>query len=588
VPARLMRGAWRSLRRPGMPLGVVLAVAVGVGGGLGAVALRWLIGQFHWAFFVGGAKALWWLGPYYVVAVPAAGGLLVGLVVTFVAHEAKGHDVPEVMLAVARRGGRIRRRLVVGVTLASSLCIGSGGSVGTQGPIVQVGSGLGCLLGQMLRLPTAWLRLLVGCGAAAGISAMFNTPIGGCLFTMELLFRSFTARGFALVAISAVVGNMVAVGFLGNSPPLGVGDVYRLVDSREMLLFAGMGVLTGLVGAAFIKALHHSQDFWEWLPGVPEWCKPMLGGLVVGCVGLYSLDLLGVGYGEVAWTSTRSLDHALAGHIPLGALAVLVVLKIVATSTTLGSGGSGGVFAPSLFIGAMTGGIVGVAAERLFPGVTAGEGGYALAGAAALFAGVSRAPITAVVIIFELTRDYALILPVMTAVIISTGIVRLFSRETIYTEKLMRRGIDILKTGRASLVAAVRVGDVMAADFPTVPAAMSLGELAARFQETGHHGFPVLDEQGKLFGVVTLADLRKARSRPGHGTLTAGDICTRSLLTAYPDETVGEVLARTAERNVGRIPVVAPDDERRLLGVLRRASLVEAWRHAIEHGEEVI
>ena len=583
---KLSRELWRRLREPGMPMGIALAAAVGVGGGLGAVAFRWLILWFQELFFGGGERLLASISAYWIIGVPAVGGLLVGLLVTFLAPEAKGHGVPEVMLAVAKAGGRIRARVAAVKILASAVCIGSGGSVGREGPIVQIGSGLGSWLGQLLHLPTAWLRTLVGCGASAGISATFNAPLGGCFFTMELLFRSFATRGFAFVVVSAVVGNLVALQFLGNSPAFHVGDVYRLADNREMFLYAGLGVLTGLVGTAFIKVLHFSEELFECLPKVPQWLKPVIGGLIVGCVGLYSRDLLGVGYGEAPWKSTTSIESVLAGSIPLKVLICLVLLKIVATSMSVGSGGSGGVFAPSLFLGAMTGGIVGIAAEHLFPGANAGEGGYALVGAAALFAGVARAPITSVVMIFELTRNYALILPVMLAVVVATGIVRLLSRETIYTEKLMRRGIDIVKMSRAHLVSGVPVGKVMTTDFPTVRETTGLAELEAKFAETTHHGFPVLDGKGKLCGVVALSDLRAARARGAGGEAVVGDICSRSLITACPDETLAEVLARATEADIGRVPVVDPADETRLVGVLRRSGLVEAWKVALTRGHE--
>ena len=575
------KGLWRSVRKPGMPLGMLLAVGVGMGAGLGAVLFRWLILTSQSLLFGGAERLLGFAGPYGLIAVPAVGGLIVGLLVTFFAKEAKGHGVPEVMLAVAKKGGRIRTRVAAVKILASAVCIGSGGSVGREGPIVQIGAGLGSALGQLFRLPTVWLRTLVGCGASAGIAATFNAPIGGCFFTMELLFRSFATRGFAFVVVSAVVGNLVAFQFLGNSPAFTVGNIYRLSDVRELLLYAGLGVLTGLVGTAFLRVLHFSEDFFERVRRVPEWVKPALGGLGVGVIALYSPDLFGVGYGETPWKSTMSLDHALAGSIPLKALLCLVVLKILATSLSIGSGGSGGVFAPALFLGAMVGGVAGIAAEHLFPGASAGEGGYALVGAAALFAGVARAPITSVVMIFELTRNYALIMPVMIAVVIATGVVRLLSRETIYTEKLMRRGVDLLKMGRAELVSGVPVGAVMDTDFPTVRETLSLKELANRLVELGHHGFPVLDEQDKLCGVVAREDVQAAEARGLPPETPVGEFCSRSVITAFPDETLVEVMARAGDADIGRVPVVDPDDERRLLGVLRRQGVIEAWRLAM-------
>jgi CIC family chloride channel protein len=567
-------------RVPSVALGIALAVVIGAGGGLGAVFFRWLIYTFQAAFFGGGEHLLSWLGPYYVVLLPAVGGYFVGLIVRKMAPEARGHGVPEVMLSIARQGGRIRPRVAVAKTLASALCIGSGGSAGREGPIVQIGSALGSSLGQWLRLPANWTRTLVGCGAAAGISGTFNAPLGGCLFTMELLTGKFATGNFALVVISSVAGNLVAGAFLGPYPAFAVGNMPSFTDVREMFFYMGLGVLTALVGVAFKESIDLSEDLFEKKLRVPEWTKPVLGGLVVGLVGLYSLDLLGVGYGRTVWRSTTSIDNALAGTIPLQVLLLLVPLKILATSTTIGSGGSGGIFAPSLFLGAMTGSIVGSVAVHFFPG--APMGCYALVGSAALFAGVARAPITSIVMVFELTRNYALILPVMIAVVVSTGVVRLLSRETIYTAKLMRRGIDILGMGRHVTPGDVSVADVMTVDFPTVPPKMTLAELANRFVESGHHGFPVLEEDGTVCGIVTLYDLRLAQASGLPLTMLVADICSQPAVTAEPGEMLGEVLSRVAYRDFGRIPVVDPRQGGRLVGVLRRASLLEAWRQAME------
>lgn len=573
---------WQRLRSPSMPTGMVLAALVGAGTGVGAVVFRWLIMSLQHLFFVEGSHWLSFMGPYYVILLPALGGLFVGPLIYFFAREAKGHGVPEVMLAVAKKGGRIRPRVAFIKTLASAITIGSGGSVGREGPIVQIGSTLGSALGQLLRLPTAWIRTLLGCGCAAGIAATFNAPLGGTFFTMELIFRSFNSRGFAFIVVSAVAGTLTAQAFLGASPAFQLGNLYQLVDSREMLLYGLLGVLAGLAGVVFMKAIHFSEDLFARFRSIPEWFRPVIGGLVVGVIALYSLDLCGVGYGETAWTPQTSMDQMLEGALSLKVLVLVALLKIVATSTTVGSGGSGGVFAPSLFLGAATGGALGMAASHLFPGEQINPGAYALVGAAALFAGVTRAPITSVMMMFELTRNYALILPVMTSVVIATGVVMIFSRETIYTEKLMRRGIDLLKMSRANLVSGVQVENVMTKEFPAVDHSMSLRELEIKLAMTGHHGFPVLDDEGKLYGMVGAWDVKLAREGGIPESTPVADICSIQLVTAYPDETLAEVLGRFSEANVGRIPVVDPADENKLLGVLRRSSLFEAWRVAVE------
>jgi len=357
-----------------------------------------------------------------------------------------------------------------------------------------------------------------------------------------------------------------------------VGDMPSFTDVREMLFYIALGVLCALVGLLFMRSIDWSEDLFEKKLHVPEWSKPVLGGLLVGAVGLYSMDLLGVGYGQTVWTSHASIDNALSGTIPLQMLLFLVLLKIVATSTTIGSGGSGGIFAPSLFLGAMTGSVVGLVAVHLFPGAPVGC--YALVGSAALFAGVARAPLTSIVMVFELTRNYALILPVMVAVVISTGVLRVLSRETIYTEKLKRRGIDILGMGRHVTPGDVSVSEVMSVDFPTVPLGLTLGELATRFVESGHHGFPVVNEDGTVYGIVTVYDLQLAEGNGMPPTMLVVDICSQPAITAEPDEMLGEVLSRVADHDYGRIPVIDPSQGGRLVGVLRRSSLLEAWRLA--------
>lgn len=573
---------WKKLRSPSMPTGMILAALVGAGTGLGAVLFRWLIMSIQHLFFIEGKHLFSFMGRYYVIILPALGGLVVGPLIYLFAREAKGHGVPEVMLAVAKKGGRIRPRVALVKTLASAVTIGSGGSVGREGPIVQIGSTLGSALGQVLRLPTEWIRILLGCGCAAGIASTFNAPLGGTFFTMELIFRSFNSRGFAFIVVSAVAGTLTAQALVGTSPAFDVSDLYQLMDYREMVLYGALGVITGLVGFAFMKSIHASEDFFDKLKPIPEWFRPVLGGLVVGCIGLYSLDLFGVGYGETPWIPQTSMDQMLAGTLGLKVLVVVVLLKIVATSTTVGSGGSGGVFAPSLFLGAGVGGALGVVSAHMLPGEQINPGAYALVGAASLFAGVTRAPITSVMMMFELTRNYALILPLMTSVVIATGIVMIFSRETIYTEKLMRRGIDLLKMSRANLVSGIQVADVMTKDFPTVTNTTSLRELEMQLAVTGHHGFPVLDGEGKLYGMVTVSDVNLAREGGIPESTPVADFCSISLITAYPDETLAEVLGRLTEANVGRIPVVDPTDERKLVGVLRRSNLFDAWRVAME------
>lgn len=559
--------------------GLILSVLVGAIAGFGAVVFRWLIGIFQSLFFGGGAGYLGFLGQYYIILLPAVGGLVVGLLVYFGAREAKGHGVPEVMEAVAIGGGRIRSRVAAVKSLASSICIGSGGSVGREGPIVQIGSSFGSTIGQWLKLPDDWVKTLVACGAAGGISATFNTPIGGVFFAMEIILGRFVTPKLGFVVISSVVADFIAHIFLGEQPSFGIVP-YSMISYWEILPYAILGVLAALAAIAFIRLLYKFEDIFNaW--HIPEYLKPALGGIGIGLIGLYSYDLFGVGYGDVYWISSMGVDQALIGKIALQSLVILLLLKIIATSLTLGSGGSGGIFAPSLFIGAMLGGAFGIGAHQLFPAITASSGAYALVGMAAVFAGAARAPITAIVMLFEMTRDYAIILPLMIAVVISLVVSRSLGRETIYTLKLVRRGIDIRQLEQTSPLREATVGKAMTRDFPTVLPTMPVSELVTKLRRSGHHGFPVVDKNGNFVGVVALADVEAAMSRGGSSDLTVGDIASKSVVVAYPDEFIHDVFVKLGTQEVGRVPVVDRDNPKRLLGVLRRHDVIIAYAKAI-------
>jgi CIC family chloride channel protein len=560
-------------------LGLILSILIGAVAGLGAVVFRWLISSFQTLFFGGGASYLGFLGQYYIILLPAVGGLIVGLLVHYGAREAKGHGVPEVMEAVAVGGGRIRPRVAVVKSLASSICIGSGGSVGREGPIVQIGSSFGSAIGQWLGLPAGWLRTLVACGAAGGISATFNTPIGGVFFAMEIIMGRFITPRFGFVVISSVVANFVAHAFLGSQPSFGIVP-YSMVSYWELLPYVLLGVLAALAAVAFIRLLYKCEDIFDaW--HIPEYLKPAIGGIGIGIIGLYSYDLFGVGYGDVFWVSSMSVNQALLGEIALQSLIILVILKIIAASLTLGSGGSGGIFAPSLFIGAMLGGALGSVAHLLFPSYVASPGAYALVGMAAVFAGAARAPITAIIMLFEMTRDYMIILPLMIAVVISVVISRSLSRESIYSLKLVRRGVDINQLYQASPLREVTVGRAMTRDFPTVPPTMLVHDLVTKLRRSGHHGFPVVNKKGEFVGVVTLADVKAAMPKGGPSDLAVGDIASKSVVVAYPDEYIHDVFVKLGTRDVGRIPVVDRNNPKRLLGVLRRHDVVVAYGRAI-------
>ena len=464
---------WLRASRGGL---FVIAVLVGAGAGLGAVVFRYLIYFFTWLAtghtefgqqgYTGSAH-LPWLGLAFFIVIPVIGGIIYGPLVYRYAREARGHGVPEVMLAVAENGGRIRPQVSVVKALASAVCIGTGGSVGREGPIVQIGSALASSFGQWVRMPENRMRILVACGAAGGISATFNAPITGVFFGVEIVLREFSIDAMFTVLLSATLADVVAIPFLGDRPFLhGLPPGIALHHPRNYLLVAVLAVVAGLIGLLFKNVVYKMEDLWDvaW-KNRPEWARPAIGGIALGLVLLALPQMYGVGY--------PVMYKAVAGDYVLWFLLALAAGKILACSLTLGIGGSGGVFAPSLFVGVTSGMAFGEIADHIF-GPGAGQPAlYAVVAMGAVFTSAARAPLTSVASVVEMTGDYALTLPVMLAVAIATATSRAVSYGTIYTTKLLRRGYDV---DRAAPWRAF--GDMTAADamrpFPA-PLAVAAG-----------------------------------------------------------------------------------------------------------------
>ena len=443
VPWTGRASSWLRGSRAGL---LVIALGVGAGSGLGSVAFRYLIYFFTWLatghvqFGQQGrvpSSHLPWLGPEFLVVIPVIGGLVYGPLIYRYAREARGHGVPEVMIAVADEGGRIRPQVAAVKSVASAICIGVGGSGGREGPIVQIGSALASSLGQWVKMPESRLRILVACGAAGGIAATFNAPITGVLFGVEIILREFSIEAVFTVMLSAMVADLVSRQFLGDASFLsGLPSGIELHHLSTYLLIAGLAVVAALVGLAFAKILYATEDLCDRVWGNrPEWARPAVGGILLGLLLLALPQMYGVGY--------PVLYKAAGGSYALWFLIILAAGKIVACSLTIGIGGSGGVFAPSLFIGATSGMAFGEIAGHLV-GPAAGQPAlYAVVAMGAVFASAARAPLTSVASVVEMTGDYTLTLPVLLAVAIATATSRALSYGTIYTTKLLRRGIDI-------------------------------------------------------------------------------------------------------------------------------------------------
>lgn len=564
------------------------AVVIGCGSGLIALFFRYLIWGFQSSFYnrfqpIGAP----WTNPIDFLVKPAVflssglfiflalaiGGLIVGLITYFVAPEVKGHGVPEVMAAIRTGGGRIRPRVVGAKALASAVCIGSGGSAGREGPIVQMGSSLGSTIGQMFHMSDTRVKILLSCGAAGAISATFNAPIAGVLFALELILLEFRTRSFIPLVVSSVCASAVIGIFIPPAPAFPVE--YKFTSPLELTFFAVLGVVAGFFSLVFIKSLYGIENAFDRLH-LPAYAKPILGSLFLGSVALFYPEILGVGYVTIHRVLTGGLSTILGSA--LLTFFLLGLLKILATSLTLGSGGSGGVFSPSLFTGAMMGAAFGLGVSTLFPGIVANPiGAYALVGMGAVFAGASRATLTSIVIVFELTGDYKFILPLMLACVISDGITAIISEDTIYTKKLRKKGIRVTHDMETNILQTILVKDAMVTRVRTVSEDTPVKKIANTIILTGFQGFPCLDSKGRLCGLVSHSDVRRALKEGKHD-ISAKEIKSSKLFLALPDETLDDVLSRMAMKGIGHLPVVDPNDRRKLIGFITRSDIIKAYR----------
>ncbi|MGI8714559.1 MAG: chloride channel protein [Solirubrobacteraceae bacterium] len=467
--------AWLGSSRLGL---VTMALVVGAGAGLGAVGFRWLVFGSTWLvtgydqFGQQGHAAslhLPGLGLWFVLIVPVLGGLLYGPLVQRFAREARGHGVPEVMLAVAENGGRIRPPVTVVKALASAITIGVGGSVGREGPIVQIGSALASTLGQRVRMSETRLRVIVACGAAGGISATFNAPLTGLFFGFEIVLREFSLDALVATSVAAVTGDIVSRAFFGSAPffnalPHGL----TVTNDATYLLVAVLAVAAGLIGVGFKTFLYWLEDYVDELwKGRPEWARPAVGGVALGALLLAVPQMYGVGY--------PVMNSVIGGHVVVGLIILFLLSKVLATSLTLAIGGSGGVFAPSLFVGAMAGMAFGTLADHLFGPAVGPPALYAVVAMGGVFAAAAQAPLTAIASVVEMTGNFTITLPIMLTCGIAAGVSKHISSASVYTTKLLRRGIDIERPRTTNVLKTLTVADAMRPVSDTAAAATLSG-----------------------------------------------------------------------------------------------------------------
>lgn len=561
------------LHLPRESVSVLGAVAVGLGSSAGVLVFKQLIRWIHQGMFDALGSRLGSLGPGWVVLIPALGGLLVGMLQQFVLPQERLHGVASIMEAVALAGGRLRYRWTPLKALTSAISIGAGASVGPEDPSVQIGASLGSMLGQKFHLSEDRTRVMVATGAAAGIATAFNAPIAGVFFAVELILGEYATSSFGMVVLGAVLGAALTRAVVGPTPAFPIPP-YGYHGPVELPFYLVLGLLAAPVALAYTRALYWAHDLFHH-GSFPRWLRPVLVGVLVGLVGVFFPQVFGDSYEAVA-------DILHGSELLPTLLLLLLGLKILLTALSLGAGFVGGVFAPSLFLGAALGGAYGVVIARLFPSLTIVPSAFALVGMAAVLAGAVRAPVTAIMLLFEMTNDYRIILPLMFAVIVSLLIAQALNEYSVYTLSLYRKGIRLERGRMVDVLEALRVQDVMEPLPVTISEQMPLRLVSTMLQQVRAHGLPVVDDEGRLVGIISVQDIQRALEKGEHNLeRPVCDFCTRRPVVVYPDESVKEALQRMVAHDIGRLPVVSRGDRTQLLGWLSRAAIIRAYDLAL-------
>ena len=560
---------------------IVVAIVIGILAGFAAIGIRAMIKGISYLSFEGPGSVLENImnAPWYIVVLaPIIGGLIVGPLIYFFAPEAKGHGVPEVMQAILLEGGRIRARVALIKALASAISIGTGGSVGREGPIIQIGSSLGSTVGQFFRVPSKRLKTMVGCGAAAGIAAAFNAPIAGALFAVEIILMDFAVAQFSPIVISSVMATVISHTFEGDFASF-IVPKYELASPYELIFYFALGAGSGLISYLFIKMLYTFEDVFDNKMSLPEYYKPFIGGIGIGLTALVFPQIMGVGY--------DTINIALHGNMIWYFALALIFMKIFATSLTLGSGGSGGIFAPSLFMGAMLGSFFGSFVHYFFPAITATPGAYALVAMGGLVAGTTRAPITAIIIVFELTNDYRIILPLMITCIISTIISTRLSRESIYTLKLLMRNIGIKEGLETNVMESIFVKDVLIRDFDSLSVSDNFSQVVNKVIRGRGPDYPVVTKDSKVTGIISLYDIKQHFFERDSlkNILIADDISEKDFELILPNDDCHIALDKISKCGLEGLPVVEDQDSKRVIGMIWRKDIQDAYQKEIEKRE---
>ncbi|MCP4749695.1 MAG: chloride channel protein [Proteobacteria bacterium] len=554
---------------------LALACLVGIGAGLASVFFRFLLHQMHTFFF----QFLYpWLSSYsfYLLPlIPVAGAVLLIPFSLRYPGEINGYGMPRFLISVHLKGGLIRTKQIFIKMTTAAITISSGGSAGVEGPIAQIGGAVGSSIGRFFEMGSHRLKVLVACGSAAGIAAQFNAPLAGVLFAQEIVMvGEFQLATFGVIVISSGLATAISRAFYTSAPTFGALQ-YSIVSYWELAFYILMGLVIGILAFVFIKLFFWIGDSFARI-NLNNQIKPIIGAFIVGLLGLVNFGVLGDGYEYINAAIQSPVVMSIQG------IALLGILKMVATSITLGSGNVGGIFAPSLFIGTMIGAVFGWSMSFLFPEIGIQPGSYALVGMGAFLAAVTHAPMTAIFLLFELTGNYQVIIPIMFASVIGMTVSRRLCPDSLDSMELSRQGIYLHKSVEAKILDSIQVKTVMVREFETLRETMSFAEFMDFFPTSKAHYYPVMNEENGMTGIVSFQDIREIMMEEGlEHVVVMKELAETDLIKLFPHDNLTKAIKKFGLKDIEVIPVVDPEDPQKLLGVLKHKDVIDSYNKAI-------
>jgi chloride channel protein, CIC family len=560
---------------------MMVAVAIGIGLAAGAanIVFRSVAELVHELIFIRGHQILGiYQGGWHILLlplIPMTGMVLLIPLSLLFPNEANGYTFTKFLRKVNLEGGVIKARSIVARILSCSLTIGTGGSAGVEGPIAQVGGAIGSLAGQFSKVSGDRMKVYIAAGCAGGVGAMFNAPIAGVFFASEIvLLGTYEISSFAALVIASAMATVVSRAYYGGSPAFPIPDYHLVNHAVELPLYLLMGIIVGVIAVVHIRTFHAVRQWFALLKLSPR-LKPVFGGFLVGSMAIAFPQIMGDGYSYI--------EKVLAGEGLLHIMLILILLKILATSITLGAGGSGGVFAPALFIGAVIGGSFGGIVHYLLPSLTASPGAYAAVGIGAFLAAATHAPLTAIFLLFEITGNYLIIIPIMLTSVIGTVVARWLYDDSIDTVEFSQDGIDIHEGREVAIMKSIKVGRVISEDVDFISEQANINQLLTIFSmaKSGFY-FPVIDESGRMTGIISLQDVKNILHDEGlRLNARVGDVCSRKVISLIPDDNLHTAMTLFDKKGIEEIPVVESREDRWVVGMLKRRDAIAAYNREL-------